>query len=275
MSDKINIIPFFLIFLVPLSVTATQKIPSSHRSQVVISRVEAKLKKDFSSKGLTYASPVYMRIFKEEKELEVWVEEKQQFKFFKKYSICTYGKGSLGPKIKQGDKQAPEGFYSVTPNQLNPVSQYHLAFNLGYPNEYDRFHNRTGSALMVHGACVSIGCFAMTDEQIDEIYAIADAALRNGQSNFRVHIFPFRMTKENMNRHLMDKENILNWHAFWQKLKGFYFKITNREIKMNSELERYSFWRNLKKGYDFFEKYGNIPPDVEVINGLYVFNKPK
>ena len=179
-----------------------------------------------------------MRIFKEEMELEIWVESQNGYHLFRKYPICTYGYGSLGPKTKQGDDQAPEGFYYVTPNRLNPVSNFHLSFNLGYPNSYDRSHNRTGSALMVHGSCVSIGCYAMTDEKIEEIFTIADLAFRNGQSFFRVHIFPFKMTSENM------------------------------EKQINSEW--YSFWQNLKQGYDFFEEH-RIPPNVKVINGQYVF----
>jgi murein L,D-transpeptidase YafK len=144
----------------------------------------------------------------------------------------------LGPKQKKGDWQSPEGFYFVRGSQLNPFSQFHLAFNLGYPNRYDRAHGRTGSALMVHGDCVSAGCFAMTDEQIDEIYTLAEAALKNGQPYFKVHIFPFRMTAENMKKHRNSP-----WLAFWD---------------------------NLKEGYDLFEKY-HYPPETSVRNKRYVF----
>lgn len=123
---------------------------------------------------------------------------------------------------------------------MNPLSNFHLSFNPGYPNEYDRSDERTGSALMVHGSCVSIGCYAMTDANIEEIYALADSAFRNGQSFFRIHIFPFKMTDENMQRYDTSK---------W-----------------------YSFWKNLKEGYDFFENHNNTPPNVEVINNRYIFN---
>ena len=229
-----------VIYAISSTAIAEESIPSSSRSQEAISRVKPQLEKDFTSKNIEFGAPIYIRIFKEEKELELWVKENNSFTLFRRYPVCTYGYGSLGPKTRQGDGQAPEGFYYVKPDKLNPVSDFHLSFNLGYPNKYDRIHQRTGGALMVHGNCVSIGCYAMTDEKIEEIYAIADAALRNGQSFFRAHIFPFRMTDKNMQRHTNSK-----WYPFWQ---------------------------NLKEGYDFFEKKGNIPPNVEVQNRRYVFN---
>ena len=126
----------------------------------------------------------------------------------------------------------------MTPGQLNPSSRFHLSFDLGYPNAYDRAHGRTGSALMVHGDCVSIGCYAMTDAGIEEIYALADAALRGGQTLFRMHVFPFRLTAENLLQHRYSR---------W-----------------------YSFWENLQEGYRLFEEHGR-PPDVEVRDGEYVF----
>lgn len=134
---------------------------------------------------------------------------------------------------------APEGFYYVTPKQLNPYSSYHLSFNLGYPNAYDRAHKRTGSALMVHGNCVSIGCYAMTNEKIEEIYTLVHSALENGQSFFRVHVFPFKMTTENMNNH--------------------------------KDSQWFEFWSNLKQGYDYFENHNHVPPNVMVQNSTYIF----
>ncbi|MBF0225969.1 MAG: murein L,D-transpeptidase [Desulfobacterales bacterium] len=212
-------------------------IPSSKRSKIAIKRVQPTLEMEFKNQNLQYGSQIFMRIFKESKELEIWVQKDSQYVLFKTYKICTYS-GSLGPKIKLWDMQAPEGFYFVTPQRLNPNSDFHLSFNLGYPNEYDRSHKRTGSALMVHGNCVSIGCYAMTDSGIEEIYAIADAAFRNGQKFFRVHIFPFRMTKKNMENH--------------------------------QKSEWIEFWNNLKQGYDYFENK-KIPPNVKVKNRIYVF----
>jgi murein L,D-transpeptidase YafK len=194
---------------------------------------------ELAGKDLEFGAPIFIRIFKKERLLEVWLKKDISFNLFKAYPICTYGSGGLGPKIRQGDGKAPEGFYFVTPSRLNPVSNFHLSFNLGYPNSYDIHHGRTGSALMVHGNCVSIGCYAMTDSGIEEIFTLADAAFRKGQSFFRVHIFPYKMTTENMEKY---KENA------W-----------------------YGFWSNLKDGYDFFENNNRIPPNVEVRNGKYVF----
>ncbi len=146
--------------------------------------------------------------------------------------------GQLGPKLAEGDRQAPEGFYFVTRSMMHPTSRYHLAFNIGYPNRYDTAHARTGSFIMVHGNTQSIGCFAMTDEKIEEIYTLCDAALRNGQNYFRVHVFPFRMTDARMKA-----ENGHRW---------------------------ISFWRNLQEGYLWFEEKAR-PPNVEVAQKKYIF----
>ena len=191
------------------------------------------------AKGLRWGAPVFIRIFKEEKELELWVDDGKVFKHFKTWPICKYS-GKLGPKLKEGDQQAPEGFYFVPRSRMNPRSRFHLSFNLGYPNTYDRAHKRTGSALMVHGNCVSIGCYAMTNARIEEIYTLCDAALKGGQRFFRVHIFPFRMTEANMKRHAQSK---------W--------------------IEE---WYNLKQGYDWFEK-SKRPPNVTVSVRRYLFGK--
>lgn len=219
---------------------AIAQIPTSPRARKVINRVTPHLKKELIKHHLSIGDPIFVRIFKQEKQLELWIKQGENFKLFKTYPICTYGGGTLGPKTRRGDGQAPEGFYFVKPSALNPLSRFHLSFNLGYPNLYDRAHKRTGSALMVHGDCVSIGCYAMTDDKINEIYTLADAALRNGQSFFRVHIFPFKMTQSNLKKHQNSK-----WSAFWL---------------------------NLKEGYDFFENNGT-PPNVGVKNKRYIFSK--
>ncbi len=236
-----RIIMSTLVFMAITSLSlAQQGIPSSRRSRKAIDSVRPRLEQELEHKKLEYGAPIFIRIFKEEMRLEVWLEGDNGFILFRMYPICTFGHGGIGPKTREGDGKAPEGFYFVTPARLNPLSNFHLSFNLGYPNRYDRYYRRTGGALMVHGSCVSIGCYAMTDGGIEEIYALADAALRNGQRFFRVHIFPFRMNDENMESHKASK---------W-----------------------YSFWENLKEGYDFFEDNGHVAPNVEVINGRYVFN---
>lgn len=178
-----------------------------------------------AKKGMTEASPIFVRIFKEESQLEIWKEKSDgRYYHFKTYPICTWS-GDLGPKIREGDKQSPEGFYTVTTGQMNPNSQFHLAFNLGYPNAFDKANGRTGSALMVHGDCRSAGCYAMTDALIEEIYAIAREAFKNGQTKFHVHAFPFRMTAANMKRHRKNK-----WYSFWKTLKPGYddFELTRK-----------------------------------------------
>ena len=215
-----------------------QGIPSSERSREVIQRVSPRLITDLKARDLEFGAPVFIRIFKQERQLELWVKGKEHYQLFRMYKVAAMS-GQLGPKLKEGDKQAPEGFYFVTPSRMNPNSRFHLSFNLGYPNTYDRAHRRTGSALMVHGANVSIGCFAMTDPKIEEIYTLCDAALRNGQNYFRVHSFPFRMNTENMKKHEDSK---------WAE-----------------------FWTNLKTGYDWFEEHGH-PPNVEVKRKRYVFS---
>ena len=191
------------------------------------------------NKGMDTNAPIFVRIFKEESELEVWKQRDDgRFYHFKTYPICNWS-GDLGPKIRQGDKQAPEGFYTVAREQMNPESQYHLAFNLGYPNAYDRAHRRTGQFLMVHGNCKSVGCYAMTDALIEEIYAIAREAFIGGQDTFNVHAFPFRMDDANMARHA------------------------------NSEW--YPFWKILKEGYDHFELSRQVP-NVAICSRRYVVN---
>jgi len=215
-------------------------IPRSTLSKKVVKSKSIELKKEFKGKGLKWGSQIFMRVFKKEKKFEVWVKNGEKFKLFKTYSICYYS-GGLGTKTKQGDGKSPEGFYFIKPNQLNPYSSYHLAFNIGYPNKYERLKGYTGSALMVHGRCVSIGCYAMGDSNIEEIYTLLQTALENNQPFVRIHIFPFKFTAAQMNS---------------QKIK---------------KSKSYSFWKNLKEGYLAFEKT-KIPPNVEVKNGKYVFN---
>ena len=189
-------------------------------------------------KGMTKESPILLRIYKEESELEIWKKTTAgNYELLKKFAICKWS-GELGPKVKQGDRQAPEGFYSIRPELMNPHSSYHLAFNLGFPNEFDRAHNRTGAHLMVHGDCSSSGCYAMTDEQISEIFALAREAFDGGQLAFQVQAFPFRMTQANMTRH-RNNPNI----PFWRTLKegSDHFEVTRQEPKIDVCAKRYIF----------------------------------
>lgn len=210
--------------------------PVSDRAAGVLAKINPRLADELQAKGLTLGSPVFMRIFKLERTLELWVEKSGSYELFRSYPICSYS-GYPGPKLMEGDWQSPEGFYRVTSEQMNPWSDNHLAFNIGYPNEYDKAQGRTGGSIMVHGGCTSMGCFAMSDYRIEEIYALAHAALTNGQEAFSLHIFPFRLTSANLN----DYQN-----SPW-----------------------FSFWQSLKKGYDAFERY-RVVPRVMIVDGKYV-----
>lgn len=165
------------------------------------------------AKGLARGRPVFIRISKQERRLELFMQRPDRvWVRLEAYRICTWS-GALGPKQREGDGQSPEGFYIVGAKQLKPDSSYHRAFNLGYPNAFDKAHGRTGSLLMVHGDCVSIGCYAMTDAQITEIYALVEAAIRRGQAGVPVHVFPFSMTEANLRRHAASP-----WTPFWRNL---------------------------------------------------------
>ncbi len=204
----------------------SESIAPTGRSQAPLSE---KTLNDIQSKNMDKDSPILIRIFKEEAEMEVWKKNRDnQFALLKTYPVCRWS-GDLGPKIKEGDRQAPEGFYTITPGLMNPNSNYYLAFNTGYPNTFDRAWGRTGSELMVHGDCSSRGCYAMTDEQIQEIYALARESFFGGQKNFQFEAFPFRMTALNMAKH----RNNPNF-AFWKMIKEGYdhFEATRQEPKV-------------------------------------------
>jgi murein L,D-transpeptidase YafK len=193
---------------------------------------------EIENKNMAKESPILVRIFKQESELEVWKEDKTgQFALLKTFPICRWS-GELGPKIKQGDRQAPEGFYTITPGLMNPNSNYYLAINTGFPNAYDRANGRTGAFLMIHGDCSSAGCYARTDEQIGEIYALARESFFGGQKSFQIQAYPFRMTPLNMAKH----RNSPNM-AFWKMLKEGYdhFEVTRREPKVDVCERHYVF----------------------------------
>ena len=190
------------------------------------------------TKNMPTESPMLVRLFKEEAELEVWKQDAAgRYDLLKTYPICRWS-GELGPKVKEGDRQAPEGFYTITPAQMNPNSQFYLSFNMGYPNAYDKSWNRTGAHLMVHGDCSSRGCYAMTDDQIGEIYALARESFFGGQRAFQVQAFPFRFTATNFARH-RNNPNI----PFWRMLKegSDHFEVTRQEPKIDVCEKRYVF----------------------------------
>ena len=188
-------------------------------------------------KNMPINSPILLRVFKEESELEVWKEDRTgHFALLKTYPICKWS-GDLGPKMHEGDRQAPEGFYTITPTQLNPNSAFYLAMNTGFPNSFDKANDRDGTFLMIHGNCASIGCYAMTDEGIADIYALAREAFV-GRPSFQVQAYPFRMTPQNLARH-RNNPNL----AFWMALKigNDHFETTHLEPKVDVCDRRYVF----------------------------------
>ena len=189
--------------------------------------------------GATRGSAMLIRIFKQTNEFEVWKQTKTgAFKLYKSYAICAWS-GVLGPKVREGDKQAPEGFYNITPAQMNPNSNYYLSFNTGFPNKFDRVWGRTGANLMVHGDCSSAGCYSMTDESVAEIYALARESFNGGNPVVQMQIYPFRMTPQNLAL-VADNPNL-------------------------------PFWMDIKEGYDRFE-LSKTPPSWDVCEKKYVFD---
>jgi murein L,D-transpeptidase YafK len=200
--------------------------------------VPPKLLAEMVAKDMDLQSPILVRLFKQEAVLEVWKQDRSgRFALLKTYPICRWS-GDLGPKVREGDRQAPEGFYSITPGQMNPQSAYYLSFNTGYPNAYDRSLGHTGSELMVHGDCSSRGCYAMTDEQIAEIYSLGRESFFGGQKSFQFQAYPFRMTPLNMARH-RNNPNM----PFWKMIKEGYdhFEVTRQEPKVDFCEKKYVF----------------------------------
>jgi len=203
-------------------------------------QLSGKIVQKMQAMSMAKESPIMLRIFKEEGVLEVWkANASNRFEMLRQYKICAWS-GKLGPKVKEGDRQAPEGFYPIAPGQMNPHSSYYLAINTGYPNRFDQANGRHGSNLMIHGACSSSGCYSMTDEQMQEIFALARDAYKGGQQAVQLQALPFRMTAENMARH-RNSPNI-------------------------------DFWNMLKPGYDQFE-ITKRPPEVNICEKKYVFNQ--
>lgn len=196
-------------------------------------------KKNNQNKPPEAGDKIYLRLFKQEGILEMWYQHHhQQYQLYKTWKICTFS-GGLGPKKAEGDGKSPEGFYSTQKNLLNPNSNYHLSFNIGYPNAYDRANGYTGSYIMIHGKCVSIGCYAMSDIGIEQIYSLVSQALDSGQQKIPIHIFPFKMNQANMKKHQYSKH--------------------------------YPFWLELKPAYDLFESQRRLPA-IKVHKQHYLIN---
>jgi murein L,D-transpeptidase YafK len=228
---------FAVITLLFAYTCALAQLPDSKLAADTRATLWPQLQTELHNKGLIPGSALFIRIFKEEHNLEIWVKSDQQYRLFKTYPIC-YFSGGLGTKTYENDGKSPEGFYTIAAKQLNPQSNYHLAINIGYPNQLEKMKGYTGTDIMINGNCVSIGCYAMTDRVIDEIYTLVYKSLEAGQQSIPVHIFPFR-------------------------LKADY-------LKNLSASAYYNLWSNMKPGYDLFER-DHIPPQVSVVNKQYAF----
>lgn len=195
----------------------------------------AQLDQRLAEKGVKLGSELMVRIFKAKSALELWMKKGDRFVLFATYPIC-YWSGTLGPKVVEGDQQSPEGIYTVSEKQLHLGGRWPRSLNLGFPNTFDRAYARTGSYILVHGGCSSVGCYSMTNPVIEEIFTIVQRALKGGQDQIQVQVFPFRLTEEN--------------------LRGFVLH------------EWYDFWRNLKDAYDSFERT-KLPPRVSICERRY------
>jgi len=210
---------------------------------------EDSLQKEFIAKGLEWpARYVFIRSFKYDGQLEVWVKSqaKDKYKLFKTYRVCLQS-GAIGPKRMQGDFQVPEGFYYIT--EFNPNSNYHLAMGINYPNASDKILSdplRPGNGIYIHGSCVSVGCIPVTDSDIEEIYLIASSAKASGEDFIPVHIFPVRYNK--------------------RKSLEFFENYT----RSNPSLEK--FESQLRVAYDKFEATKELPIVLIDSKGDYVID---
>lgn len=208
------------------------------------------LQKQFKAKKLQWpAKYMYIRSFKYDSQLEVWVKNEinAPFQLFKAYKVCALA-GTLGPKRMEGDYQVPEGFYYI--NEFNPKSNYYLSLGINYPNASDKILSdslRPGSAIYIHGSCVTVGCIPITDQQIDELYILAAHAKDQGQDFIPVHIFPVRF----------DKEKSVSY------LEG----LTKDDPVLKKFAER------MEDAFDYFEKYKQLPVVMVGEKGEYIINE--
>ncbi len=257
--NKLTTFLFILFFIFKGNVKAQDKIvpefpdrtfynfqSAQSRVATALNRYDAKWKELFLQKGLTYpAKNIFIRVFKFDQQFEVWARNNANdtFTLVKEFKVCVQS-GKVGPKRVENDRQVPEGFYFLDEYKYN--SNYWLSMLVSYPNYSDLIKGdkeHPGGEIYVHGSCVTVGCLPMTDEGIEEIYALAMQARTNGQYNIPIHIFPTRYNKRGLNY-----------------LGQF---TTNQELQ--------KFWVNLKKGYDYFESNRKILPVMYDTQGNYLF----
>lgn len=220
---------------------SADKVPTTARARLITQNAGERLRGELDDLGLGLGDPVHLRVFKEESELELWMKSAHEphYALFKVFRL-THCAGKPGPKLREGDGQAPEGFYVASPGSMRPDTKHHLGIDLGYPNDYDKYHGFTGSDLMLHGGVNAAGAYALSPKDMEEVYTLVEAGLEDGQKRLLINVLPFRMTDKRMDRAW--KEN-------------------------SSSLD---FWVNLKEGYDFFENV-RLPPMVKIESGRYVF----
>ncbi len=240
-------ISIILLFFIGISNAFTQSFVDLQlkNSRVKVAKVEtdAAVKSLFAKQGLSFpAKKIFIRVFKAESILELWAENPttKEFVIIKTYPVCAMS-GILGGKNKRGDYQVPEGFYVI--NAYNPNSSYYLSVLINYPNAYDSFWKKTGSAICIHGYCASIGCVSIEDDPIKELYWVMINAKSAGQEKVPVHIFPTQLSNE---------------------------KLAALKYANASETEKVNFWDMIKIGYDYFENKKKLPK-VSVVKGKYVF----
>lgn len=234
----------FIMIVQPPSFKDTQL--THGRVKVAYDEKEATIKRYFVAKGLQYEKfSLFIRAFKKEQSLEVWIKEKgsETFTLLHTYEFCSTS-GTLGPKRKEGDLQIPEGVYSI--NHFNPLSNFHLSLGINYPNKSDKVLSDArapGGAIYIHGNCVTVGCIPITDEKIKELYILAVEARNNGQQHIPVHIFPAKLEDSSL-------EELTKQHPYHK-----------------------SFWQNLQIVYKDFERLKNVRPVQINGKGEYFFKE--
>lgn len=198
---------------------------------------QSALEMELEARGFELGAPAFLRVFKSDSILEVWMLKAGRFELFKRYPVCKWS-GQLGPKLAEGDRQSPEGVYFITGGDLRVNARWHRAMNVGFPNARDRALGLTGSGILIHGKCSSIGCFALTDDIVEDVYDVVESALEAGQPRVGVHVFPFALTRERLNA--------------------------------KADEEWSGFWRELKRGHDLFLR-DRLPPRTFVCAGQYAF----
>ena len=222
----------FALFADAKAATLIDKSPSS-----VAAVKEGLLAEELASKGLKLGSPVFLRVYKQSSKMELWIAQGPRYALFKTYRICRWS-GALGPKMFEGDRQSPEGLYHITSEDLIVNPRWHRAMNINYPNRFDVVNGRGGSGILIHGKCGSVGCFAIQDNNVEEVYNVVRAALHNGQVSIPVLALPFSFAK--------------------------YAPAVEDTLKLNE------FWSDLRRADILFNR-DRVPPTAWVCDGRYYF----